>query len=147
MNEVLSLNRSIASFVLGSLGVREKEVLSVQANVAAKTVRSIPCVVGVFHHHRDVKVAIAQLKEAGIPMGWIVAIARDYRCFDWLSEIKIRDRFDEQLLNVAPGDRNFFYKRFKQGKYLVIVEGDENAIRFAGAIMGRRRGHAVVWYL
>ncbi|NJM90179.1 MAG: hypothetical protein HC847_26615 [Hydrococcus sp. RU_2_2] len=147
MNESLSLHRSIASFMLGSLGVREKEVSLVRANVATETIRQIPCVVGVFYHHRDVKVAIAQLKDAGIPMGWIVAIARDYRRYDRSLGIKISDRFDEQLLDIAPGDRMFFYKCFKQGKSLVIVEGEENAIRLAGAIMSRRRGHSEVWYM
>ncbi|MCU0537869.1 MAG: hypothetical protein MUD14_28625 [Hydrococcus sp. Prado102] len=143
MNEALSIKRSIASLVLGSLGVREQKVPLVQA----KIVRNQPCVVGVFHHHRDVKVAISQLQDAGIPMGWIVALARDYRRYDLLSGIKVSDRFEEQLLDVAPGDRMFFYKRFQQGKFLVVVEGDENAIRFAGAIMSRRRGHSEVWYL
>jgi hypothetical protein len=101
----------------------------------------------VFHHHRDVKVAIAQLQEAGIPMEWIVTIARDYRRYDWSLGVKISDRFDEQFLNISPGERRFFYKRFQQGKYLVIVEGEENAICFAGAIMSRRRGHSEVWGL
>ena len=146
MNEAVSLDRSLVSLVLGSLGIREKKAPLVKVNVAA-TVRNIPCVVGVFHHYRDAKVAIAQLQAAGIPTGWIVALSRDRWRYDELIGVEISDRFDEQFVNVAPGDRAFFYKRFKQGKSLVIVEGEENAIRFAGAIMNRRRGHSEVWYL
>jgi hypothetical protein len=146
MNEAVSLDRSLVNLVLGSLGIREKKAPLVKVNIAA-TVRNIPCVVGVFHHYRDAKVAIAQLQAAGIPTGWIVALSRNYWRYDGLIGFEISDRFDEQFVNVVPSDRAFFYKRFKQGKSLVIVEGEENTIRFAGAIMSRRRGHSEVWYL
>ena len=109
-----------------------------------KTDRNLAHEVGVFSHHRDVKVAVEELQEAGFGLSKITLIARRWRS-DWSSDLTISDRFDEESFGTNEAARNFFQKLFKRGKYLLLLTGRENEMNAAGAIMGRRQAHAKVW--
>lgn len=58
----------------------------------------------------------------------------------------VGDRFNDVLSIGSESERQFFYRHFRQGKYLLIVGATGNAIGLAQVIFGCRR-HSVVWYL
>ena len=100
--------------------------------------------VGVFSSHRDVKVAIEELLEAGIERDRFTIIARNWRDRDWLEDLTVYDYFDEQLFGTNSNCQHFFQRLFRRGKYLLSIAGDTKDVS-ASAIMSRRRGHAEVW--
>lgn len=103
--------------------------------------------VGVFFHGRDVKVALCDLIDAGIPFSWINLITRDCQRYQWQSGLIISDRFEEIAFELAEEAQNLFYKRFQRGEYLLKVKGDAPAVLYAEKIMSRRPGHSEVYHL
>ncbi len=101
--------------------------------------------VGVFAHHRDAKVAIEELQEAGVSLNEITLVARNAWHHHWLGDLTIYSYFNEKLFDSDQIARRFCQKLFQQGKYLLLVTEKENELN-AGSIMGRRRGHSKVWY-
>ena len=102
--------------------------------------------IGVFSSHRDVKVAIEELLEAGIQSALLTIVARKWQEHNWLSDLAIYNYFNEQLFGTNLVCQHFFQKLFRQGKYLLLVSTDIKDAKRIGAIIGRRRGHAEVWY-
>ena len=100
--------------------------------------------VGVFSSHRDVKVAIEELLEAGIERDRFTIIARNWRDRDWLEDLTVYNYFDERLFGTNSNCQHFFQRLFRRGKYLLSIAGDTKDVS-ASAIMSRRRGHAEVW--
>ena len=103
-------------------------------------------VVGVFSHHRDVKVALEELSEAGFPGSLITLITSNHQYNDWFSELNTANDFNWQLLDSNHGIWNFFRRLFKQSNYFLLVQGNEADLNSAGSIMGRRLGHGTVWH-
>ncbi len=101
--------------------------------------------VGVFAHHRDAKVAIEELQEAGFSLDEITLVARNAWHHHWLGDLTIYNYFNEELFDSNQIARRFCQKLFQQGKYLLLVTEKENDLN-AGTIMGRRQGHSEVWY-
>ncbi len=117
--------------------------------------------VGVFAHHRDAKVAIEELQEAGFSLDEITLVARNAWHHRWLGDLTIYNYFNQELFDQRSEQAPSFYggvisdsnqiarrycqKLFQQGKYLLLVTEKENNLN-AGTIMGRRRGHSEVWY-
>lgn len=103
-------------------------------------------VVGVFFHHRDVKVALEDLTEIGFPVNKISLIARDCKRYDWNDNLQICDRFDTNLLKLPEALIHLLQKYFNRGKYLTIVSGTKADVERASAILNRRPKHAKVWH-
>ncbi|WP_319420366.1 hypothetical protein [Pleurocapsa sp. FMAR1] len=101
--------------------------------------------VGVFAHHRDAKVAIEELQEAGFSLDEITLVARNAWHHHWLGDLTIYSYFNEKLFDSNQIARRFCQKLFQRGKYLLLVTEKKNDLN-AGTIMGRRRGHSEVWY-
>ena len=111
-----------------------------------KTDSDLSRIVGVFSHHRDVKVALEELTEAGFSTNLVTLIARNCQRHSWLSKVNTRDYFNDDFsFNRATND--FFQRLFQRGKYLLLIAGDEPDLSYASSIIGRRRGHSKVWYL
>ena len=131
--------------------IRPQALLSIVRTKASKT-NLVPFTdnvdldleVGVFSSHRDVKVAIEELLEAGITRDRFTIIARNWRDRDWLEDLTVYDYFDEQLFGTNSNCQHFFQRLFRRGKYLLSIAGDTKDVS-ASAIMSRRRGHAEVW--
>ena len=49
--------------------------------------------IGVFLHHRDVKVALEELTGVGFPLSWIILIARNCKNYNWIPGLTVDDRF------------------------------------------------------
>lgn len=103
-------------------------------------------IIGVFSHHRDVKVALEELIEAGFPTSSIGLTARNCQRHSWLPEVGTNNCFDEEVFSFDRAARKFFQRLFQRGKYLMLVTGNERDVFYAGSIMGRRRGHSEVWH-
>lgn len=101
--------------------------------------------IGVFSHHRDVKVALEELEDAGFPSSLITLIARNCQRYSWLPNIKLDNSFDEIKLGCDRATQNFFQRLFRRGKYLLLVSGNSTDLSSAGSIIGRRR-HSQVWH-
>jgi hypothetical protein len=146
MNVSLPFPQRIATMVLASVGLLQPQNQTRPGNLHCPSPIQVkqethPVAIAVFFHHRDVKVALEELKNAGIPLTWVTLIARNCQRHQWLPGLTICDRFEETLC------RQFFFKYFQKGNYLLTVQGTEDAIQFAAQILSRRRKHSEVWYL
>lgn len=103
--------------------------------------------VGVFRHHRDAKVALEDLRDAGFPLNWIKLISRNCWRYDWLAGLHTCDRFDGKFFDTSDSCWQFFLRLFQRGKYLIAIEAPSNSLHYAEAILSRRRGHGKVWHL
>jgi hypothetical protein len=103
-------------------------------------------VVGVFFHHRDVKVALEDLAEIGFPVSKVSLIARDCKQYDWNNCLQLCDRFDNNLLKLPDTLIKVLRRYFNRGKYLTIVSGTEADVKIVSAILNRRPKHAKVWH-
>jgi hypothetical protein len=79
-------------------------------------------------------------------LDWITLIARDCKRYEWMPGLTIGDRFNESFLGLSEESERFLYRRFNRGKYLVKVEGTDDALRCAKDILNRRR-NSEIWYL
>lgn len=103
-------------------------------------------IVGVFSHHRDAKVAIEELTEAGYPINLVKLIARNCQQYSWLPEIDTYNSFDDDAFAGNSTAQNFFQKLFKKGKYLLLVAASRQEVGSVSSIIGRRRGHSEIWH-
>lgn len=103
-------------------------------------------IVGVFSNHRDAKVALEELQEAGYPPHWIVLFTRNDRRNFWSPKLNINDCWDEKTFNFAGNSQDFFRQLFQRRKYLILVAGNGSNVNSAGKIMSRRCKYAKVWY-
>lgn len=101
--------------------------------------------VGVFSHLRDADAALDDLRDAGFPMSQVSLIARDYDRRDRIHGLTVRDRFDNTVYRLPEDRYHFFHDRFNRGEYLVVVDGTEDEVRRAEAIL--RRHHIQDWEL
>lgn len=106
--------------------------------------RDLTCEIGVFINHRDVKVALEELQEAGFSLSEITLITRRWRD-DWLRGVNVCQSFQAEFFGSNETAQNFFQKLFKRGKYLLLLTGETKEMNSAGSIMGRRQAHADVW--
>ena len=133
--------------------IRPQALLSIVRTKASKT-NLVPFTdnvcsnieVGVFSSHRDVKVAIEELLEAGIKSDRFTLVARNWQERHWLNDLTIYNYFNEHLFGTSIVCQNFFQKLFRQGKYLLLIPTDTKDAERIGAIVSRRRGHVEVWY-
>lgn len=100
----------------------------------------------VFSHHRDVKVALDDLRNAGVSHDEIILIARNARRYSWYPTLMIDSYFDSEKFNFNQIAQEFFLRLFQRGKYLVLIAGDKYQVNSVSKIMGRRPGHSEVWH-
>ncbi|MDJ0568955.1 MAG: hypothetical protein QNJ53_07890 [Pleurocapsa sp. MO_192.B19] len=115
------------------------------AKKIAKNSNELSHIVGVFSHHRDAKVALDDLQDAGFPSNWITLIARNCRRYSWSSNLNIYNCFEQETFGLNQITQGFFQRLFQRGKYLVLVTGNKNDVNSAASIIGRRRSHSEVW--
>jgi hypothetical protein len=97
--------------------------------------------IGVFPNLPDAEAALRDLRDSGFPLSQVSLVAREYDRRNHIPGIHIHDRFDHDRFGFL-GDRfRPFHDRFNRGEYLVIVDGTEDEIRRAEAIMNRHRIH------
>ena len=117
------------------------------SSITKNTNVSINSQVGVFASYQDVKVAIEELLEAGFSCDRVTLVASHVGHHNWLNGLTTYDSFPEELFSANDIDRHFFQRLFHRGRYLLLVAGENKDLKLAGTIMGRRRGHAEVWYV
>jgi hypothetical protein len=99
----------------------------------------------VFSHHRDLKVALDELRDAGFSDDWLTLMTRDVQRCSWCAELMTKNYFDAEKFDFNQVARDFFFKLFRRGKYLVLISGNERDVDAASKIMSRRQNHAQVW--
>jgi hypothetical protein len=104
-----------------------------------------PRAVVVFSHHRDVKVALDELHDAGFSKNWLTLMTRDVQSHAWCLELITKNYFDAEKFNFSQVAQDFFCQLFRRGKYLVLISGKEQDVDAASKIMSRRQKHAKVW--
>ena len=100
----------------------------------------------VFSHHRDVKVALDELSDAGLSNDYMTLITRHAQRCLWNSELAIDSCFNTQRFAFNQVAQEFFRRLFQRGKYLVLITGSKQDVNVASKIMSRRRDHAEVWF-
>lgn len=99
----------------------------------------------VFSHHRDLKVALDELHDAGFSDDWLTLMARDVQRCSWYAELMTKNYFDAEKFDFSQVVQDFFFQLFQRGKYLVLISGNEPDVDAASKIMSRRQNHAKVW--
>jgi hypothetical protein len=99
----------------------------------------------VFSHHRDLKVALDELHDAGFSDDWLTLMTRDVQRCSWYAELITKNYFDAEKFDFSEVAQNFFSQLFQRGKYLVLISGNEDVVGTASKIMSRRQKHAKVW--
>lgn len=99
----------------------------------------------VFSHHRDLKVALDELRDAGFSDDWLTLMTRDVQRCSWCAELMTKNYFDAEKFDFNQVAQDFFFKLFRRGKYLVLISGNEQDVDAASKIMSRRQKHVQVW--
>lgn len=99
----------------------------------------------VYSHHRDVKVALDDLKNAGFATDDMILIAHNARRYSWNHQLMFNDYFDLKKFDFNHIAQEFFLRLFQKGKYLVLVTGEKADVKAISKIMARRDGHAEAW--
>jgi hypothetical protein len=146
MTGLFLLMHTISNFTLSGFDSKPKSQ-PIQDNLNLKNNKNgYQKAVGVFFHHRDVKVALEDLTEIGFPVNKISLIARDCKRYNWNDNLQICDRFDNNLLKLPEALINLLQSYFNRGKYLTIVSGTKADVEIASAVLNRRPKHAKVWH-
>lgn len=103
--------------------------------------------VGVFSHHRDVKVALDDLRDAGFPKDLVTVIARNPKNYSWSSNSDSHNHLNKKNLSWNQIAQHFYQRLFQREQYLILVVGNEKDLNFASLIMGRRKRHARVFLM
>lgn len=111
-----------------------------------RNIRNSTYAVIVFAHHRDVKVALDDLENAGFSDDGITLIARNAKRYSWGSKLTINNYFNQDKFDFNQVAQEFFLRLFQRGKYLILIAGNQDDVNAASSIMGRRQGHAEVWH-
>ena len=101
----------------------------------------------VYSHHRDVKVALDDLHNAGFSNDAITLIAHNARRYSWNYQLMINNYFDLNKFDFNHIAQEFFLRLFQKGKYLVLIKGEKADVNAISKIMARRDGHAEAWSL
>ncbi len=99
----------------------------------------------VYSHHRDVKVALDDLKNAGCTTDDMILIAHNAKRYSWNHQLMINDYFDLKKFAFNHIAQEFFLRLFQKGKYLVLITGEKADVNAISKIMARRNGHAEAW--
>jgi hypothetical protein len=97
--------------------------------------------VGFFPRLGDAELAIDDLRDAGFPLGQISLVAQHFDRQEPFTGIDLRDRFDAMRIGLSDERARFYNDRLTRGDYLVIVNGMEDEIRLAAAILSNRGIH------
>ncbi len=100
----------------------------------------------VFSHHRDVRVALDDFRDVGFESDRLILMARNAGRYSWHRELTAYNYFDLEEFNCSQADRDFFWRLFQKGKYLLLFSGTRYDVDSATRIVARRRGHAEVWH-
>lgn len=95
--------------------------------------------IGVFPNRRDAEAALDDLRNAGFPLSHVSLVARDYDRYDRIPGLTVRDRFDNTFFGFPEDRFRYFHDRYHRGDHLVIVDGTEDEIARAAAILNRHR--------
>jgi hypothetical protein len=91
--------------------------------------------VGYFSNLNNAESAINDLRIAGFPLSQISLVHQNSSRRDAFAGIDLRDRFDQNRWHL-PGDRHRFYNEIiDQGQYVIVVDGTDDEINHAAAIL------------
>lgn len=121
---------------------KNKSLLSVQNNSKYQATNAVV----LFSHHRDVKVALGELSDAGFSSDNLTLIARHARRYSWNPELIVNSYFDVAKFGFNQVALEFFRQLFQKGKYLVLITGSKQDVSVASKIMSRRQDHSEAWY-
>lgn len=122
------------------------EAVSRNARLIQKNDGNLANAVVVFSHHRDVRVALDDFRNAGLISDRLILMARNAGRYSWHRELTAYNYFDVEEFNCSQADRDFFSRLFQRRKYLLLISGTEYDVDSASRIVARRRGHAEVWH-
>lgn len=132
------------SLLINVVGIRRNAQPS-RLLACSKSDRSTKAVV-VFHHHRDVKVALDELSLAGFSQDCLTLMSRRTQKYRGHSYLTADGNFDMEKLNFEGVEREFLRRLFQRGKHLVIITGSHSDIKAASKIVSRRRNRTQIWH-
>jgi hypothetical protein len=95
--------------------------------------------IGYFSNRNDAEAAIDDLRTAGFPLSQISLVHRDFGHRQPFAGINnVSDRLEAMRLGLPDARARFYHDRINRGDYVVIVNGTEDEINRAAAILSRR---------
>ena len=107
--------------------------------------RSTKAVV-VFNHHRDVRVALDELYDAGFSTDCLTLISRRSLKYMDRVEIATSSNLNLEKFNFDRQSQEFFSRLSDRGKYLILITGSHSDIKAASKIVSRRRHRTQIWH-
>ncbi|NMG06750.1 hypothetical protein DP117_07640 [Brasilonema sp. UFV-L1] len=95
--------------------------------------------VGYFSHLNDAEAAIHDLRTAGFPLSQISLFHRNLTRREPFAGVDLRDRIDNTRFRFPDARTRFYNERINHGDYVVIVDGTDDEIDRAAAILGRHK--------
>lgn len=126
-----------AQTILSNRGIEDWDIYDISPGPGQAALGGRYRAVGVFSQLHRAEAALEELRDASFPMSQVSLVARDYNRRDWLPGLRVHNRFDNALFHLRPERHRFFTERFERGEYLVVVEGTDDEIRRAQAILNR----------
>lgn len=93
--------------------------------------------IGIFPHRREAEQAINDLRRAGFPLSQVSLVARQLERQEPFAGVDLRDRFEAMRLGIPADRARLYHDRVDRGDYVVIVNGTEDEVRQAAAILNR----------
>lgn len=140
---VINVDRTMSALLMSKMSVSDTvESAKIKSN-SDSSIRAI----GVFSNHRDAKVALQELKEAGFPCQWMALFARSSQRYSWHPNLMVHNCFDATAFKCDRHSQAFLQRLFQRGKFLLLVTGNVRDIDSAGKIISRRPNYAKFWHL
>lgn len=93
--------------------------------------------VGYFSHLRDAEAAVNDLRSAGYPLSQISLFHRDLSRREPIAGVDLKDRIDTTRFRFPDARTHFYNERINNGDYVVIIDGTDDEIHRAAAILSR----------
>jgi hypothetical protein len=114
------------------------ETTTTTSGVPARDFATNKYAVGYFPHLRDAELAIDDLRHAGFPVSQVSLVAQNFEHREPFADVELRDRFDAMRMGLPDERARFYNERVMRGDYLIIVNGTEDEVRLAAAILSAR---------
>jgi len=135
--EIAEAEKILHSRGVEEFGIYDHPNQTIATGVPSRGVGVRKHAVGYFSNLNNAESAINDLRKAGFPLSQISLVHQNPSRRDAFAGVDLRDRFDENRWRL-PGDRHRFYNDIiHQGQYVIIVDGTDDEINHAAAILNR----------
>jgi hypothetical protein len=94
--------------------------------------------IGVFSDRRDAELAINDLRLAQVPLSQVCLITQQTELFSFFTDVAVRDRIDAMRLGMPVERARFYNDQLNQANLILMINGTEQELHQAAAILNQR---------